>query len=174
MSFRLYYVNTGPCQIQRFCSFSRFCLKYPTQRIYSRYLDNSIRDILHNCYQIQRTCSCLHYDNSGRGHIQWCCSTAYWEFNIPLKASKLLYVISRQFHAGSTPHMLSNTAHVIRFALWQLWALSNTALLQFWRSCLKYSIERISVSIPDTSIGRCALYSTFAAKHSAHLPAFAM
>lgn len=69
-----------------------------------------------------------------------------------------------------TPHLLPDTTQSSRFALCQLWALSNTALLQICRFSLKYSIELIWVSIPDIATIRRALYYTFVAKYRAPAP----
>jgi hypothetical protein len=86
----------------------------------------------------------------------------------------MLLVICRQFGTLSTPHFLPNTPHINRFAQCKLCVLPNTALPPFWRFCRKYSIERISLSIPFTWTIRWALYSIFAAKYSARQPVFAM
>jgi hypothetical protein len=86
----------------------------------------------------------------------------------------MLLVICRQFGTLSTPHFLPNTPHINRFAQCKLCVLPNTALPPFWRFCRKYSIERISLSIPGTWTIRWALYSIFAAKYSARQPVFAM
>jgi hypothetical protein len=126
--------------------------------------------ILHICWQIQHTCSCVHYVNSGPCQIQRYCSSAYSDFNIHLNISPLLLVICRQFNAHCIPHLLINTAHVIRLKLCQLCALSNPAYLQFSRFCPIYSFVRTSVTIGDMSTIRSALCSTFAAKYDASAP----
>jgi hypothetical protein len=133
-----------------------------------------MRALLHTCCPIQRTCSCSHYVNAGPCQIPCNCSFAYSGLIIQLNVSPLLLVICPQFDARCIPHLLLNTAHIVRFALCQMWSLSNTALLQFRRFYLKYSIECISVSIPDISTIRCALYSTIDAKCSARTLVFAM
>jgi hypothetical protein len=67
----------------------------------------------------------LHYVNSGPGPMQCYCSTAYWGFNIQLNVSTLLFLITRQFDARYSQHMLPNTAPFSRFLLCKLWSLPN-------------------------------------------------
>ena len=132
-----------------------------------------MRLIFHICCQIQRTRSGLSYTNSECCHIQRVCNFAYARFNIQLKISKLLLVICRCFDASSTPYMLTNTDHGILFVLRQPSALSNPAYLQFYTLRLKYSNQRISASIEDTSTIRGALYSTFLLS-TAHIRLFTL
>jgi hypothetical protein len=130
-----------------------------------------MRVMLHICCQKQRTCSSLHYVNSGPGQMQSCCSTAYSAFNIQLNASQLLLVVCRQLGARYTAHSLQNIAPFSQFVLCQLCALRNPAQLQLCRFYNKYSIDRISVPIGDMSSIRSALCVKFAAikqRASAH------
>jgi hypothetical protein len=73
-----------------------------------------MRVMLHICWQIQLTCSSLHYVNSGRGQIQSYCSTAHSVLNIQLSVSQFLFLMSRQFDARYTPHLLPNTGPISR------------------------------------------------------------
>jgi hypothetical protein len=67
-----------------------------------------------------------------------------------------------------TPHLLPNTAYISPSYISELCVLFNPAYLQLCRLSLKYSIERIRVSITHIWTIRCASCSTFAAKWSAH------
>jgi hypothetical protein len=57
---------------------------------YWRYLDNSVRVILHSWCQMQRTSSSLRYVTCSPGHIKSIFSTAYLGFNIQLKVAPQL------------------------------------------------------------------------------------
>jgi hypothetical protein len=99
-------------------------------RCYWRYLDNSIRVILHSWCQIQRTSSGLRYVNYGPGHIQCIYRSIYSDFNIHLNVSALLLYISRQFNARYTANLLPNTAHILQFMLFELWSRPYPKYLQ--------------------------------------------
>jgi hypothetical protein len=119
-------------------------------------------------YIIQCTYSCLRYVNSGRGQIQDYYSPAYTSFNIQLNVAPPLLVVCQQFNAHCIPHLLPNTAHVLLITLCQLWSNSNPMLLQFCINRLQHSIEPITADIGDMTTIRYTLYSSIAAKYSAH------
>jgi hypothetical protein len=104
----------------------------------------------------------------GSRQIQYYCSTTYPGFNIQLNVSPFPLKTCQQYHARYAPHLLTNTAHLLLFTFCQLGLRTSPMLLQYCTFCIKYSIERISVSIPDVATIRCALYLTFAVKYSAH------
>jgi hypothetical protein len=93
---------------------------------YWRYLDNSMRVILHSWCQIQRTSSGIRYVNYGPGHIQCISSSIYSDFNIHLNVSALILYISRQFNERYTANLLTNTAHILQFMLCELWFRTYT------------------------------------------------
>jgi hypothetical protein len=69
---------------------------------------------------------------------------------------------------------LTNTAHISRIKLCQLWFRANPALLQFYVLCLIYSNQRISVPVAHMPTGRCALCPTLSGKCGAHEAVCAM
>jgi hypothetical protein len=93
---------------------------------YWRYLDNSMRVILHSWCQIQRTSSGLRYVNCGSGHIQCNYSTAYSGFNIRLNLSALLLEIIGHVSARYTANLVPNTTHIVKFTLCELWSRTYT------------------------------------------------
>jgi hypothetical protein len=91
-------------------------------RCYCTYHDNSMRDILQTCCQIQRTSSSLCAVNCGPGHIQSIFSTAYLGINIRLNLSALLLEIIGQVCARYTANLVPNTTHIVKFTLFELWS----------------------------------------------------
>jgi hypothetical protein len=89
---------------------------------YWRYHDNSMCVILQTRCQIQRTFSGLRYVNCRPGHIQCNYRYVYSGFNIQVNQSALLLEISRHFDAPYTDNLMSNTAHILKFTLCELWS----------------------------------------------------
>jgi hypothetical protein len=141
-------------------------------RCYWRYLDNSIVVILQTWCQIQHTSSGLRYVNCGPGHIQYIYSSAHSDFNIHLNVSALLLEISRQFNASYTANLVTNTAHIVQFRLYELWSRTYTKYLQLRIFMLQYSAVDICAAIVDITTIQCALYWKLDAKYSAHPPVF--
>jgi hypothetical protein len=127
-----------------------------------------MRALLHTCCPIQRTCSCSHYVNAGPCQIPCNCSFAYSDLSIQLNVSPLLLVICPQFDARCTPHLLLNTAHIVRFAVCQLWDLSYTALLQLWDSAwnIQLNASQFLCQIPRQFNARYTPYLLPNAEHS--------
>jgi hypothetical protein len=134
----------------------------------------SMRVILLTWCQIQHTWLSLRYVNCGPGYIQCIYSTAYSVFNIHLNVSALLFEISRQFSARYTAFMVPNTAHILRFTLWELWSRTCTMHLQLHLFRLQYSFERICFAIVHITTILCALYCKRVAKYSARPPIYAI
>ena len=85
-----------------------------------------------------------------------------------MNVSPFLLHIWLQFDVRYISHLMSHAAHISRFVLCQLRALSNPAKLLFCIFMLNYWNHRIAVCIANMTIARSALYSTFATKNSAH------
>jgi hypothetical protein len=143
-------------------------------RCYWRYLDNSTSVILQTWCQIQRICSCLRYVNCCPGRIQCNYSSAYLGFNIQLNVSALLLDASRQFNARHTTNLMPNIAHILGFALCELWSGPLTIKLQLRLLMLHYWADRIFAAIGDISTFGCALYCNLDAKYNAHPSVYAM
>jgi hypothetical protein len=94
---------------------------------YWRYVVSSMPVILHILCQIQPSCSCLRYYNSGRGKIQRLCNYECSGLNIQLNVSQYLLQICRYLDARYTTQLQRNTAHISSFSLRQLGALTNQA-----------------------------------------------
>jgi hypothetical protein len=141
---------------------------------YWRYLDNSMRVILHSWCQIQRTSYGLRYVNCDPGHIQCIYSSAYSDFNIHLNVSALLLYISRQFNARYTANLLPNATHILQFMLCELWSRPYTKYWQLRIFRPYYSTLGSSPAIGGISTIQCALSCILGVKHSAHPLAFAM
>ena len=84
--------------------------------------------------------------------------------------SDVIYVTHTwlQFDVRYISHLMSHAAHISRFVLCQLRALSNPAKLLFCIFMLNYSNHRTAVCIANMPTARSALYSIFAAKYSAY------
>jgi hypothetical protein len=141
---------------------------------YWRYLDNSMRVILHSCCQVQRTSSNLCYVNCGSGHIQCNYSTAYLGFNNRLNLSALLLEIIGHVNARYAANLVPNTAHILRYTLCELWSRTYTMHLQHRIFSLQYSSQRICAAIVDNTSIQCALYCKLWAKYGARPPVYAM
>jgi hypothetical protein len=133
-----------------------------------------MRVILLSWYQIQPTSPDLCYVYCGPGHIQCIYSSIYSDFNIHLNVSALLLEISRQFNARYTANLVPNTAHILRFTLYELWSRTYTVHLQLHIFRPEYSTERICAAIGDNRTFRCALYCNLGAKYSARSPVYPM
>jgi hypothetical protein len=83
------------------------------------FVDKSMRVILHISCEILGTISGLRYATSGLRQIQFNYSSWHSGFNIQLNVSPLLLVACRQIEARYTPHLLTNTGNIRRFALRQ-------------------------------------------------------
>jgi hypothetical protein len=70
--------------------------------------------------------------------------------------------------------MVPNTAHILGFALCELWSRTYTIQLQLRTFRLQYSTERICAAIGDISTTPCVLYCKFGDKYSADPPVYAM
>jgi hypothetical protein len=139
-----------------------------------RYADICMRVILQIMCQIQSPSSGLRYVNCGPGHIQCIYISAYSDFNVHLYVSALLLEISRQFNSRYTANLVPNTAHILRFALCELWSRTYTTYLQLRIFRLQYSFERICAAIVHITTIQCALCCKLVAKYSAHPPVYAM
>jgi hypothetical protein len=95
-------------------------------------------------------------------------------FNIQVNVSALQLQISRQLNACYTINLVPNTAHILRFTLYELWSRTYTMHFQLHIFRLQDSIERICTAIRDNRTLRCPLYSKFGAKYSAHHPVYPM
>ena len=85
-----------------------------------------------------------------------------------MNVSPFLLHIWLQFDVRYISHLMSHAAHISRFVLCQLRALSNPAKLLLYIFVINYSNHRIAVCIADMPTIRCAIYATFAAKHNAY------
>jgi hypothetical protein len=132
-----------------------------------------MRAILQTWCQIQRTSSRFRYVNCVPGHIQSIYSSAYSGRNIQLNVSALLLEISRKFNVRYTANLVPNTAHTLRFTLYELCSRTYTMHCQLHIFRLQYSIERNCASIRDNRL-RCPLYCKFGAKYRAHHPIYPM
>jgi hypothetical protein len=141
-------------------------------RCYWRDLDNSMCVILEAWCQIQRTFSSLRYLNCGPGHIQCTYSSTYSGCNIQLNTSALLLEIYRQFNVRYTANIVPYTAHILQFALSELWSRTYTMYLQLLIVRPQYSTERICAAIGDIPTLRCALCCKFGVKYSAYRPVY--
>jgi hypothetical protein len=90
-------------------------------RCYWKYLDNSMRVILHSWCQIQSLSTGLRYVNRGPGHIPCIYSSAYSDFNVQLNISALLLEISRQVIARYNADWVPYIAHTLQFTLCEPW-----------------------------------------------------
>jgi hypothetical protein len=143
-------------------------------RCYCRYHDSSVRVNLQIWCQIQRISSSFRYVNCGPGHIQCIYSSAYSGLNIRLNVLALLLQIIGHFEARFTANLVPNTAHILPFALCELWSQPYTRYLQLRIFRLQYSDLSIGAAIVDITWILSALYCKLGANYSAHLPAFAM
>jgi hypothetical protein len=139
-----------------------------------RYSDTSIRVILQIWCQIQRTSSSLRCVNCVPGHIQRIYSSSYSGHNIQLNVSALQLEIFRHFDPRYTAYLVSNTAHILRFTLCELWFRTYTMHLQLRIFRLQCSSERICATVGDISTIQWALYCNPGAKYSARSAVYAM
>jgi hypothetical protein len=100
---------------------------------------------------MQRTSSSLRYVNCGPDHIRSTYSSAYLGINIQLKVAPLLLEVSLQFNARYTAFLVSNTEHIVQFAVCELWYRTYTKYLQLRIFRLQYSAEGRSPAIGDIS-----------------------
>jgi hypothetical protein len=70
--------------------------------------------------------------------------------------------------------MVPNRAHILGFALSELWSRTYTIHLQLRTFRLQYSSEVICAAIGNISTIQCSLYCKLGAKYSAHPPVYAM
>ena len=126
--------------------------------------------LLHICCQTKSISSGLRCVISGLCNVLRICSLADSVLNIQISVSLFQLMIWRQHHVRYGAPMLPNRGYTIRFSLRELWSLSNPAHMQFCRFCLKYSNQRMSVTIADVTTVRCASYSISAAKYRLHHP----
>jgi hypothetical protein len=126
------------------------------------------------CYQIHRTSSSLRYVNCGPGNIQFIHNSSYSGNNIQLNVSALQLEIFRHFDARCTANLVSNTAHIVRFTLCELWSRTYTKHLWLRLFGLQYSAVAICAVMVDITSIQCALYCTLGAKYRAHPPVYAM
>jgi hypothetical protein len=138
------------------------------------YLLNAMSDILQAWCQLQRTSSSLRYVNCGPGHIQSIYSSWWSGHNIQLNVSELQLEIFQHFDAPYTADIVSNTAHILRFTLCELWFRTYRMYLQLRIFRLQYSSERICAAIGGTTTIQCALCCKLRAKDSAHPPVYAI
>jgi hypothetical protein len=87
--------------------------------------------ILYDDFQIQSTSASSRYINAGHCQVRRNFSFAYLGLNIVVILSHFLFQICRLFEALYTPHLLSNTAHRIRFVLRHPWPITNQRLCSF-------------------------------------------
>jgi hypothetical protein len=89
-----------------------------------RYSDTSMRVTLQIWCLIQRTSFSLRCVNCIPGHIQRIYSSSYSGHNIQLNVTALQLEIFRHFDPRYTANWESNTAHILRFTLCELWSRS--------------------------------------------------
>jgi hypothetical protein len=131
-------------------------------------------DILQAWCQLQRTSSSLRYVNCGPGHIQSIYSSWWSGHNIQLNVSALQLEIFQHFDARYTADMVSNTAHIVRFTLCELWSRTYRMYLQLRIFRHQYSTLGICAAIVDITSIQCASFCKLSAKDSAHPPVYAM
>jgi hypothetical protein len=111
-SSRLFYVNSGPRQIQysEISCYSVFNiqLNVPPLRLVV-YRQNEAR-YFHICCQMQPKSSRLRCVNTGPSQIQYNYSSSNAGFNIQFNVSPLRLVVYRQNEARYTPYLLTNAA----------------------------------------------------------------
>jgi hypothetical protein len=149
-------------------------IKWTYRGCHWRYLDNSMCVIVKTWCLIQLTPSGLPYVNCGPRHIQCSCNYPYSGFNIRLNVSALPLEISRQFNVRYTANLVPNTAHTLRFALYELCSRTYTMHFQLHIFRLQYSTERICAAIGVVSTILCLLNCKLGAQHSAHPAVCAM
>jgi hypothetical protein len=106
--------------------------------------------------------------NCGPWHIQCSYSSEYSGFNIQLNVSALLFEISEQYNAHCTASLVPNTAHILQFALSELWYRPYTKYLLLRIFRLQYSTETTYAAIGYMPTLGCALYCNFGAIYIAH------
>jgi hypothetical protein len=68
----------------------------------------------------------------------------------------------------------ANTAHILRFTLYELCSRTYTMHFQLHIFRIQYSIERVCAAIGDNRTLRCPLYWKFGAKYSSNYPVYPM
>jgi hypothetical protein len=130
--------------------------------------------ILQAWCHIQRISSRLRYVSCGPEHIQCIYNSAYSGLNIRLNVSALLLELSHEFYARYTAISMLNTAHILQFALCDLWPRPFTKYLQLRIFRLQYSAEGSTPAIGGISPIQWALYCKLGAIYSAYPPVYAM
>jgi hypothetical protein len=143
-------------------------------RCYWRYHGNSRSVILQIWCQIHRTSSSLLCVNCGPGQIQDIYSCAYFGINIQVKVAHLLLEVSRQINERYTANLMPYIAHILPFALCELWSRTYTMYLQLPIFRPQYSTECTCAAIGDIFTIKCSLYCTLGAKYSSHPPVYNM
>jgi hypothetical protein len=148
-SSSLRYATSGPGHIQRifrtaYLGFNIQLKVAPRQfevseRFNGRYTTNLVPNTAQS--------SSFRNVNCGPGHIQCIYISAYSDFNVHLNVSALLLEISWQFNSCYTANLVPNTAHILRFTLWELWSRTYTMHLQLHIFRLQYSFESICPAI---------------------------
>jgi hypothetical protein len=123
--------------------------------------------ILQSWCQIQHTFPGLGYVNCGTRHIKCNYSYVYSGFNIQVSQSALLLETCRHFDALYTANLVTNTAHIVQFTLYELWSRTYTKYLQLRIFMLQYSAVGICAAIVDITTIQCALYCKFGGIYSA-------
>jgi hypothetical protein len=176
MSSRLRYVNCGPGHIQ--CI---YCSAYWDLNVHlnvSALLLEISRQFneRYTAIMVPNTTHVLRFTlrELWSRDIQCNNSSAYSGCNIQVKVSALMLQIYRQFNARYTANLVTNTAHIVQFTLYELWSRTYTKYLQLRIFMLQYSAVGICAAIVDITTIQCALYCKFGAKYRAHQPVYAM
>jgi hypothetical protein len=123
ISFSLRCVNlrSRPYRMQlQFCIFK---LQYSTKGFCAAIGDIATIQWALYCNRGAKYCACspVYAVNCRPGHIQCNYCYVYSGFNIQVIQSALLLEISRYLDAPYTENLVSNTAHILHFTLWELW-----------------------------------------------------
>ena len=137
-------------------------------RLFCRNIGHTMHVIFHIWCQAQCTSSGLRYVKSGPRQIQRSCSFVYSGLSIHTDVSPILLHMWLQLEARYTPNLLPNTVHVVPFDACKIGTQPNPAYLQFYVFSIKYSNQRISVSMAHLQTIRCALHLTSDVIYSAH------
>jgi hypothetical protein len=171
-SSRLFYVNSGPRQIQYsyISCYSGFHIQFnvsPLRLVVYRQIDACYTSHLllntgHNIqFMLCQLCSRSKSSISTFLHVQasifiWKYLRCDWPF-----VDKMLRVIH---HVCCKIQSTISGFRYVKSGPNQIWSQSSPILFQFFIRMLQHTIERISAAIAGLSTNRCALYSTFAAK----------
>jgi hypothetical protein len=143
-------------------------------RCYWKYLDNSMRVILHSWCQILRTSSSLRYVNYGPGHIQYILLRT---FRHQYSSERICAAIGNISTIQSSLYCklgAKYSAHHPVYAMWTMKTGTYTKCFQHRIFSLQYSAVGICAAIVHITTIQCALYRILGAKYSAHPPVFAM